>query len=72
MLGQPSYFPVPEVVGVKLINSLPAGTTATDLVLKITQVLRKHNVVGKFVEFFGPGVTGMSLADRATCRQYGS
>ena len=66
MLGQPSYFPVPEVVGVKLINSLPAGTTATDLVLKITQVLRKHNVVGKFVEFFGPGVTGMSLADRAT------
>lgn len=66
MLGQPSYFPLPEVVGVKLVNSLPAGTTATDLVLKVTKVLREHNVVGKFVEFYGPGVSSMSLADRAT------
>ncbi len=56
MLGQPSYFPVPEVVGVKLTGELPNGTTATDLALKVTQVLRAHGVVGKFVEFFGPGV----------------
>lgn len=66
MLGQPSYFPVPEVVGVKLIGELPNGATATDLALKVTQVLRKHGVVGKFVEFFGPGVTSLPLADRAT------
>lgn len=66
MLGQPSYFPVPEVVGVKLIGQLPNGATATDLALKVTQVLRKHGVVGKFVEFFGPGVTTLPLADRAT------
>jgi aconitate hydratase len=66
MLGQPSYFPVPEVIGVKLIGSLPNGTTATDLALKVTQVLRKKGVVGKFVEFFGPGVAELPLADRAT------
>ena len=66
MLGQPSYFPVPEVVGVKLVGELPDGTTATDLALKVTQVLRQHGVVGKFVEFFGPGVPALPLADRAT------
>ena len=66
MLGQPSYFPVPEVVGVKLVGELPDGATATDLALKVTQVLRKHGVVGKFVEFFGPGVPALPLADRAT------
>ena len=66
MLGQPSYFPVPEVIGVKLIGTLPSGTTATDLALKVTQVLREKNVVGKFVEFFGPGLSEMPLADRAT------
>ena len=66
MLGQPSYFPVPEVVGVKLTGQLPNGTTATDLALKVTQVLRSHGVVGKFVEFFGPGVGYLPLADRAT------
>ena len=66
MLGQPSYFPVPEVIGVRMINSLPEGTTATDLALKVTEVLRKKGVVGKFVEFFGQGVTELPLADRAT------
>ncbi|RSK49655.1 aconitate hydratase AcnA [Bacillus canaveralius] len=66
MLGQPSYFPVPEVVGVKLVGEMPNGTTATDLALKVTQVLRSQGVVGKFVEFFGPGVTSLPLADRAT------
>jgi aconitate hydratase len=66
MLGQPSYFPVPEVVGVKLVGELPNGATATDLALKVTQVLRKHGVVGKFVEYFGPGVSALPLADRAT------
>ncbi|MBY0120526.1 aconitate hydratase AcnA [Bacillus sp. S/N-304-OC-R1] len=66
MLGQPSYFPVPEVVGVKLTGELPDGATATDLALKVTQVLRAHGVVGKFVEFFGTGVTQLPLADRAT------
>ena len=66
MLGQPSYFPIPEVVGVKLTGSLPEGTTATDLALKVVQVLREHGVVGKFVEFFGPGVVELPLADRAT------
>ncbi|MDR4947459.1 aconitate hydratase AcnA [Neobacillus cucumis] len=66
MLGQPSYFPVPEVVGVKLTGELPNGATATDLALKVTQILRKHGVVGKFVEYFGPGVPSLPLADRAT------
>ncbi|QFF99094.1 aconitate hydratase AcnA [Psychrobacillus glaciei] len=66
MLGQPSYFPIPEVIGVKLVGDLPNGTTATDLALKVTQVLRGRGVVGKFVEFFGPGVSKLPLADRAT------
>lgn len=66
MLGQPSYFPVPEVIGVKLVGDLPNGATATDLALKVTQVLRQQGVVGKFVEFFGPGVSKLPLADRAT------
>ncbi|QDI90125.1 aconitate hydratase AcnA [Salicibibacter halophilus] len=66
MLEQPSYFPAPEVVGVKLEGSLPEGATATDLALKVTQLLRSKNVVGKFVEFYGPGLKSMSLADRAT------
>ncbi|MCG3088743.1 aconitate hydratase AcnA [Sporosarcina cyprini] len=66
MLGQPSYFPIPEVIGVKLTGELPNGTTATDLALKVTQTLRAHGVVGKFVEFFGPGVSKLPLADRGT------
>ncbi len=66
MLGQPSYFPAPEVIGVKFTGSFPNGTTATDLALKVTQVLREQNVVGKFVEYFGPGLKDMPLADRAT------
>ncbi|NIK10963.1 aconitate hydratase AcnA [Alkalibacillus almallahensis] len=66
MLGQPSYVPTPDVIGVKLVGSFPEATTATDLALKVTQVLRQKNVVGKFVEFFGPGLTEMPLADRAT------
>jgi len=66
MLGQPSYFPVPEVIGVRLIGQLPNGATATDLALKVTQVLRAKGVVNKFVEFFGPGVNTLPLADRAT------
>lgn len=66
MLGQPSYFPSPEVIGVKFTGSFPNGTTATDLALKVTQVLREKNVVGKFVEYFGPGLKDMPLADRAT------
>lgn len=66
MLGQPSYFTIPEVIGVKLTGKLPNGATATDLALKVTQVLRKRGVVGKFVEFFGPGVSTLPLADRAT------
>ena len=66
MLGQPSYFPLPEVIGVKLKNQLPEGATATDLALRITQMLREHGVVGKFVEYFGEGVSNLPLADRAT------
>lgn len=66
MLGQPSYFPVPEVIGVRLKGSLPDGTTATDLALHVTQLLRSKKVVGKFVEFFGEGLSQMALADRAT------
>ncbi len=66
MLGQPSYFPSPEVIGVKFTGSFPEGTTATDLALKVTKVLRDKNVVGKFVEYFGPGLKDMPLADRAT------
>ena len=66
MLGQPIYMLMPEVVGMKLTGKLPAGSTATDLVLTVTEILRKEKVVGKFVEFFGEGVGTMSLADRAT------
>ncbi len=66
MLGQPYYMKLPEVVGVKLFGDLKEGTTATDLVLSITQVLREFGVVEKFVEFYGSGLTNMSLQDRAT------
>lgn len=66
MLGQPIYMLMPQVVGFKLTGSLPEGATATDLVLVITQMLRKKGVVDKFVEFFGPGLSSMSLPDRAT------
>ena len=66
MLGQPITMLIPEVVGFRLTGSLVEGVTATDLVLTITQLLRAHGVVGKFVEFFGPGLTNLPLADRAT------
>ncbi|HJU37988.1 MAG TPA: aconitate hydratase AcnA [Tahibacter sp.] len=66
MLGQPSSMLIPQVVGFKLTGKLPEGATATDLVLTVTQMLRKHGVVGKFVEFFGPGLANLALADRAT------
>ena len=66
MLGQPIYMLLPEVVGFQLSGELPDGATATDLVLTVTQMLRKHGVVGKFVEFYGPGLETMSLPDRAT------
>jgi aconitate hydratase len=66
MLGQPIYMLMPQVVGFKLTGSLPEGATATDLVLTVTQMLRAKGVVGKFVEFFGPGLSNMSLPDRAT------
>lgn len=66
MLGQPSYFEIPEVIGVRLVGKLPTGTTATDLALRITQLLRGRGVVNKFVEFFGDGVAQLPLADRAT------
>ncbi|HFH9839406.1 TPA: aconitate hydratase AcnA [Streptococcus suis] len=66
MLGEASYFPIPEVIGVRLTGQLPKVATATDLALKVTQLLRQENVVGKFVEFFGPGLPNLTLADRAT------
>ncbi len=66
MLGQPYYIPIPEVVGVRLVGELPEGATATDLVLTVTEILRKSDVVGKIVEFFGPGVEKLSVPDRAT------
>ncbi len=66
MLGQPYYMLAPKVVGFKLTGELPEGATATDLVLRITEMLRQHGVVGKFVEFYGPGLANLSLADRAT------
>ena len=66
MLGQPIYMLTPEVIGFKLTGKLPEGATATDLVLTVTQMLRAHGVVGKFVEFFGEGVATMSVPDRAT------
>ena len=76
MLGQPMFLPQPLVVGVRVTGGLPAGTTATDLVLTLTQMLRAHGVVGRFVEFFGDGCSTLELADRATlsnmCPEYGS
>ena len=66
MLGQPVSMLIPFVVGVKLVGRLRAGATATDLVLTLTEMLRKHGVVGKFVEYFGPGLADLPLADRAT------
>jgi len=76
MLGQPISMLVPDVLGFKLVGRLPEGATATDLVLAITEILRKKGVVGKFVEFFGPGLEVLTLADRATianmCPEYGA
>ena len=66
MLGQPMFLPKPIVLGVRTRGTLPIGTTATDLVLTLTEMLRAHGVVGKFVEFFGPGLSALSIADRAT------
>jgi aconitate hydratase len=66
MLGQPLFMLMPEVIGFKLSGQMPPGATATDLVLTVTQTLRKAGVVNKFVEFYGPGISHMSLADRAT------
>ena len=66
LLGQPLYQPMPRVVGVRLTGELPTGSTATDLVLVVTEMLRKFGVVGAFVEFAGDGLAGLSLADRAT------
>lgn len=76
MLGQPVSMLIPQVFGVRLVGALPEGTTGTDLVLRVTEELRKKNVVGKFVEFYGPGVSGLALAARATianmCPEYGA
>ena len=66
MLGQPYSMLLPEVIGVKLTGKLKEGVTATDLVLTVTQMLRKRGVVGKFVEFFGPGLANLAITDRAT------
>lgn len=71
MLGQPLYMLMPEVVGFEMTGELPAGTTATDLVLRVVQMLRAEGVVGKFVEYFGGGVQKMSLADRAVIANMG-
>jgi aconitate hydratase len=76
LLGQPLYLLTPEVVGFRFKGQLPEGTTATDLVLTVTQMLRKRGVVGRFVEFTGPGLSQLGLADRATisnmCPEYGA
>jgi len=76
VLGQPIFLPQPIVLGVRVVGALPAGTTATDLVLSLTQMLRAHGVVGAFVEFFGDGLSSLSVADRATlsnmCPEYGA
>ena len=76
MLGQPSSMLIPQVVGYRLTGRLPEGTTATDLVLTITEALRKKGVVGTFVEFFGPGLRHLTIADRVTlgnmCPEYGA
>ena len=66
MLGQPIYMLAPDVVGMRLTGALNPGVTATDMTLRIVEILREHGVVGKFVEFFGPGMVALSLADRAT------
>jgi aconitate hydratase len=66
MLGQPQFFVIPEVIGLKLTGKLPVGSTATDLVLTVTELLRKTKVVGKFVEVFGDGLASLSVPDRAT------
>src|SRR5690625_7541976 len=66
MLGQPMSMLIPDVVGLRLTGELPEGTTATDLVLTVAELLRQTGVVGKFVEFFGPGVSAVPLANRAT------
>ena len=66
MLGQPIAMLIPDVIGFRLTGKLPEGATATDLVLTVTQMLRRKGVVGKFVEFFGPGLDELGLADRAT------
>jgi aconitate hydratase len=76
MLGQPMFLPWPIVLGVKTTGALPAGTTATDLVLTLTEMLRAHGVVGKFVEFYGSGLSTLTVEDRATlsnmCPEYGA
>ena len=76
MLGQPSSMLIPPVLGYRLTGRLPEGATATDLVLTITEALRKKGVVGKFVEFFGPGLAHLTIADRVTlgnmCPEYGA
>ena len=76
ILGQPAYLPPPIVVGVRFTGALPAGSTATDLVLTLTEMLRKHGVVDKFVEFCGDGLSSLSVPDRATlsnmCPEYGA
>jgi len=76
MLGQPISMLIPQVLGVRLTGKMPQGATATDLVLTITELLRKHGVVGKFVEFFGEGLDALTIADRATlgnmCPEYGA
>ncbi|MCI4373720.1 MAG: aconitate hydratase AcnA, partial [Thermoplasmata archaeon] len=76
LLGEPYFLPRPTVVGVELVGELPAGATATDLVLTVTRILREKGVVDKFVEFYGPGVSHLSVADRATisnmCPEYGA
>src|SRR5438132_2023108 len=76
LLGQPMYLPEPVVVGVRFTGSLPTGSTATDLVLTLTEMLRKHGVVNKFVEFCGDGLSSLSVPDRATlsnmCPEYGA
>ncbi|MBI2820472.1 MAG: aconitate hydratase AcnA, partial [Acidobacteria bacterium] len=76
LLGQPISMLIPPVVGFKLSGTLPEGATATDLVLTVTEILRRHKVVGKFVEFYGPGLDQLPLADRATlgnmCPEYGA
>jgi aconitate hydratase len=76
LLGQPLYMLMPDVLGMRLTGELPEGATATDLVLTVTQILRKRGVVGKYVEFTGPGLSQLALADRATisnmCPEYGA